>query len=94
MATIRREDLVDCLRRLHQERLRCWKEADKRDLGTTVTHGYLGVADGIELAVAELAARFGIRIEEIEEETAEAAPPKKMAPSKGQETRGGMRKSS
>jgi hypothetical protein len=39
MAAIRREDLLDCLRKLEQERRRCWAEADKRDLGSTVTHG-------------------------------------------------------
>jgi hypothetical protein len=89
MATIRREDLLECLRKLEQERRRCWQEAAQRDLGSTVTHGYLGVADGIEFAVGEIAARFGIATEEIEEEpeqSAEAAPPKKMAPSKGKET--------
>jgi hypothetical protein len=65
-----------------------------KDLGSTVTHGYLGVADGIELAVGEIAARFGIEAEEIEEEPVEAKPEKKMAPSEGREMRGGKRKSS
>jgi hypothetical protein len=82
MTDIRREDLLDCLRKLEQERQRCREEAANRDLGSTVTHGYLGVADGIEFAL------FGIDAEEIEEETvqsAEAKPEKKMAPSKGEE---------
>jgi hypothetical protein len=79
---------------LEQERRRCWEEADKRDLGSTVTHGYLGVADGIEFAVGEIAARFGIEAEEIEEEPVEAKPEKKMAPSERKEGRGGMSKSS
>jgi hypothetical protein len=56
--------------------------------------GYLGVADGIEFAVGEIAARFGIEVEEIEEQSAEAKPEKKMAPSEGKEMRRGMRKSS
>jgi hypothetical protein len=94
MTAIRREDLLDCLRKLEQERRRCWEEADKRDLGSTVTHGYLGVADGIEFAVGEIAARFGIEAEEIEEQSAEAKPEKKMAPSEGKERWGGKRKSS
>jgi hypothetical protein len=88
MSVIRREDLLDCLRKLEQERRRCWEEANKRDLGSTVTHGYRGVADGIEFAVGEIAARFGIEVEEI------AKPEKKMAPSEGKEIRGGKRKSS
>jgi hypothetical protein len=86
MPAIRREDLLDCLRKLEQERRRCWEEADKRDLGSTVTHGYLGVG--------EIAARFGIEEEEIWGEPVEAKPEKKMAPSEVKETRGGMRKSS
>jgi hypothetical protein len=63
--------------------MRFWDEANKRDLGSTVTHGYLGVADRLDFAVSEIAARFGFNAEEIEEETAEAMPEKKMAPSKG-----------
>jgi hypothetical protein len=44
------------------------------------------VADGIEFAVGEIAARFGTGAEEIEEEqSADAKPAKKMAPSKGEE---------
>jgi hypothetical protein len=35
MAAICREDLLDCLRKLEQERCRCREEADKRDLGST-----------------------------------------------------------
>ena len=88
MAAIRREDLLDCLRKLEQERRRCREEADKRDLGSTVTHGYLGVADGIDFAVGEIAARFGIEAEEIEEEhSGEAKPEKKMALSRSEESR-------
>jgi hypothetical protein len=56
-------------------------------LSSTVTHGYLGMADGIEFAVWEIAERFGIEAEEIEEEPVEAKPEKKMAPSKGKEIR-------
>jgi hypothetical protein len=94
MTAIRREELLDCLRKLEQERRRCREEAAQRDLGSTVTHGYLGVADGIEFCLDEIMVRFGIKIEEIEEEhSAEAAPPKKMAPSTGKET-GRERKSS
>ena len=89
MSAIRREDLLDCLLKLEQEWRRCWEEAAQRDLG------YLGVADGIALAVGEIAARFGIGAEGIEEEpAAEAKPPKKMAPSKGEARRGRERKSS
>jgi hypothetical protein len=78
---------------LEQERRRCWHEASQRDLGSTVTHGYLGVADGIEFAVGEIAARFGLEVEEIEEEqSAKGAPEKKMAPSKGKEGWGRERK--
>jgi hypothetical protein len=92
MAAIRREDLLDCLRKLEQERRRCREEADKRDLGSTVTHGYLGEADGVEFCLDEIMVRFGIKAEEIEEESvglapepsAEAKPGKKMAPSKGE----------
>jgi hypothetical protein len=95
MSDIRREDLLVCLRKLQQERHRSWVEGDKHDIHSTVAHGYFGVADGIEFAVGEIAARFGIDAEEIEEEqSAEAKPEKKMAPSKGKETRGGQRKSS
>jgi hypothetical protein len=93
MSAIRREDLLDCLRKLHQERMRFWDEASKRDLGCTVTHGYLGVADGIDFALAEIAARFGIELEEIELAHAdEAKPEKKMAASKGEATRDRNRK--
>jgi hypothetical protein len=92
MSAIRREALLDCLRNLHQERVRCREEANGRDLGSTVTHGYLGMADGIEFAVWEIAERFGFNAEAIEEETAEAKPEKKMASSKGKENR--RRKSS
>jgi hypothetical protein len=74
--------------------MRFWDEATKRDLGSTVTHGYLGVADGLDFAVSEIAARFGFNAEEIEEETAEARPEKKMAPSTGKEMLGRKRKSS
>jgi hypothetical protein len=88
MSAIRREDLMDCLRKLEQEWCRCWGEAAQRDLG------YLGVADGIALAVGEIAARFGIETEEIEEEAADAKPPKKMAPSIGKEMLGRKRKTS
>jgi hypothetical protein len=88
MSAIRREDLMDCLRKLEQEWCRCWEEAAQRDLG------YLGVADGIAFAVGEIAARFGFEAEEIEEEPAKAKPPKKMAPSKGMATRNRKRKSS
>jgi hypothetical protein len=69
MAAIRREDLVDCLRKLEQERRRCREEADKRDLGSTVTQGYLGDADGIEFCLDEIMLRFQIKAEEIEKET-------------------------
>jgi hypothetical protein len=94
MTAIRREDLLDCLRKLEQERHRSWVEGDKLDIHSTVAHGYFGVADGIEFAVAEIAARFGIDAEEIEEESAEAAPAKKMAPSKVEATRDRKSKSS
>jgi hypothetical protein len=80
---------------LEQERRRCQEEVAQRDRGSTVTHGYLGVADGIEFAVGEIAARFGIEAEEIEEEqSAEAKPEEKMAPSKGEEHRARRKKSS
>jgi len=95
MSTIRREDLLDCLRKLEQERRRSLEEAAKRDLGSTVTHGYLAVADGIEFCVDEIVVQFGIKLEEIEEEqSAEAKPEKKMAPSKGEDTQSGKRKTS
>jgi hypothetical protein len=95
MTAICREELLDCLRKLEQERRRCWEEAAQRDLRRTVTHGYLGVVDGIAFAVGEIAARFGIGAEEIEEEpAAEAKPEKKMAPSKGEATRERERKTS
>jgi hypothetical protein len=88
MTTIRREDLLDCLRKLEKERQECREEGRKHDLGSIVAHGYLGMADGIDFAVCEIVARFGIGAEEIEEEpAAEAKPEKKMAPSKGEGTR-------
>jgi hypothetical protein len=67
-----------------------------------VTHGYLGIADGIEYALAEIMARFGIEAEEIEEESVplapersdEGKPEKRIAPSKGKESRERRRKSS
>jgi hypothetical protein len=102
MSTFRRDDLLDCLRKLEQERRRCWQEAAKHNLGSTVTHGYLGVADGIDFALGEIMARFGIEAEEIEgepvrlapEPSAEAKPEKRMAPSKGKATEERKKKSS
>jgi hypothetical protein len=93
MSTIRREDLLDLLRKLERERQESRAEGMKHDLGSPIARGYLGVADGIEFCIGEIAARFGIELEEIEEpeglapeQSAEAKPEKKMAPSKGDES--------
>jgi hypothetical protein len=102
MAAIRRENLLDCLRKLEEEWRRCRQEAAQRDVGSTVTHGYLGVVDGIEFCPDEIMVRFGIRIEEIEQEpvrpapeqSAEDRPEKKMASSKGEESQERKRKTS
>jgi hypothetical protein len=56
MSTIHRDDLLDCLRRLEQQRRRCWQEAAQHDSGGTITLGYLGVADGIDIALTEIMA--------------------------------------
>jgi hypothetical protein len=100
MTANRREDLLDVLRKLERERQECRALAAKSYPGSTA-HGHYGCADGIDFAIGEIAARFGIELEEIEEDpvpapgqAAEAKPEKKMALSKGEVSRGRKEKSS
>ena len=65
----------------------------KDDPGSLVARGYLGVADGIDFCIGEIAARFGIELDEIEEQPAETKPEKKMAPSKGEKSQKPKKKS-
>jgi hypothetical protein len=99
MSAIRREDLLDMLRELERECQKRRALAAKSYPGSTVAHGHFGCADGIEFCIGEIAARFGIEVEETEEglapeQSTVARPEKKRAPSKGQQSQERKKKSS
>jgi hypothetical protein len=95
MDTFRREDLLDCLRKLHGRMENCLTDAKRFDPNGCTAHGINGIADGLAEAIDEIGGRFGIGWEEIEVEcSAENKPGKKMAPSKGGATEKRKKKTS
>jgi hypothetical protein len=84
---MRREDLLDTMRKLHKQMEDYWTDAKGFDPNGCTAHGIRGIADGLAEAIVEIGERFGIGWEEIEEEhAAEDKPEKKMEPSMGQAT--------